>query len=43
MKEAYEVADMEIFFFVFFVFETEDLNTTCGGCQIGCGDEGFGD
>ena len=38
MKEAYEVAEMEII-----EFETEDVITTSGGGQIGGGDEGFGD
>ena len=36
MKEAYEVAEMEII-----EFETEDVITTSG--VIGGGDEGFGD
>ena len=38
MKEAYEVAEMEII-----EFETEDVITSSGGSQIGGGDEGFGD
>ena len=47
MKEAYEVAEMEII-----EFETEDVITTSGGgalickdaeSKIGGGDEGFGD
>ena len=36
MKEAYEVAEMEII-----EFETEDVITTSG--EVGGGDEGFGD
>ena len=36
MKEAYEVAEMEII-----EFETEDVITSSG--DIGGGDEGFGD
>ena len=36
MKEAYEVAEMEII-----EFETEDVITSSG--EIGGGDEGFGD
>lgn len=41
MKEAYEVAEMEII-----EFETEDVITSSqigGGGQIGGGDESFGD
>ena len=38
MKEAYEVAEMEII-----EFETEDVITSSVGSQIGGGDEGFGD
>ena len=39
MKEAYEVAEMEII-----EFETEDvIITSGGGGEIGGGDEGFGD
>lgn len=37
MKEAYEVAEMEII-----KFETEDVITTSGG-EIGGGGEGFGE
>ena len=38
MKEAYEVAEIEII-----EFETEDVITSSGGDQIGGGDESFGD
>ena len=38
MKEAYEVAELEII-----EFETEDVITSSGAGQIGGGDEGFGD
>lgn len=37
MKEAYEVAEMEII-----EFETEDVITSSGG-EIGGGSEGFGE
>lgn len=38
MKEAYEVAEMEII-----EFETEDVITTSSGGEIGGGGESFGE